>query len=85
MATIQGVPTDPEDDAGESDEDMETRLESLFDRDSFADPNTGRRRQMLVCRQCGLRTRKLCNMRDHIRCHLARRLFKCAICQRGFV
>ena len=74
-----------EDDAAESDEDMEDNLEAHFVRDSFIDPATGRRRQMLICRQCGLRTPKLCNMRDHIKCHMALKNYKCSICRRGFV
>ena len=72
-------------DAAVSDEESEENIESRFVRDSFIDYNTGRRRQILICRQCGLRTQKLCNMRDHIRCHLARKNFKCSICNRGFV
>ena len=68
-----------------SDEESEENIELRFVRDSFIDHTTGRRRQILICRQCGLRTQKLCNMKDHIRCHLARKNFKCGICNRGFV
>ena len=71
--------------ATSSDEDTEENLESHFVRDSFIDHTTGRRRQILICRQCGQRTPKLCNMRDHIRCHMARKNYKCSICKRGFV
>lgn len=71
--------------AAVSDEESEDDIESRFVRDSFIDHTTGRRRQMLICRQCGLRTQKLCNMRDHIRCHMSRKKYRCSICKRGFV
>lgn len=80
------VDNDPQDNLEASvDEDSEPDLESMMIRDRFTDPRTGRNRQLLICKLCGLRTQKLCNMRDHIRCHFSRKLYNCSICKRGFV
>ena len=68
-----------------SNKESKNNLESHINRDYYIDHTTGRKRQTLICRQCGLRTLKLCNMKDHIRVHLACKRFRCSICKRGFV
>ena len=68
-----------------SDEESEENIQSRFVRDSFIDHTTGRRRQILICRQCGLRTPKLCNMRDHIMSHISFKPYKCNMCGKAYV
>ena len=69
-----------EDDAKEADQHMEAYLKSQYKKRTFINPQTGRKNQRLFCLQCRHSSQQLGNMKNHLRCHLQLRRFKCSIC-----
>ena len=65
--------------------ELEQRINAGFSKRNFLNQETGLSLQELTCLYCSVKYSKLSNMKDHIRTHLAVKMFECSICCKGFV
>ena len=65
--------------------EIEEKINAGFSKRSVLNQETGLSLQELTCLYCNVKYGKLSNMKDHIRTHLAVKMFKCSICSKGFV
>ena len=65
--------------------ELDEKINAGFTKRVFLNEETGLSLQELTCLYCNVKYGKLSNMKDHIRTHLAVKMFKCSICSKGFV
>ena len=59
---------------------IDEKINASFTKRNYLNEETGLRLQELTCLFCQVTYDKLSNMKDHIRTHLAVKMFKCTIC-----
>ena len=57
--------------------ELEKRINEGYTKRSYINEETGLSLQELTCNYCQIKYGKLSNMKDHIRTHLAVKMFKC--------
>lgn len=58
-------------------QELEKKINEGYTKRSYLNEETGLNLQELTCNYCQIKYGKLSNMKDHIRTHLAVKMFKC--------